>query len=40
VDSRAGSSPGAPGACCRATMRMINRGRRHWRRRVRPGEGR
>ena len=26
VDSRAGSSPGAPGACRRATMRMINRG--------------
>ena len=24
----------------RATMRMISRGRRHWRRRVRPGEGR
>jgi len=35
--SRAGSSPGSSR---RATMRMINRGRRHWRRRVRLGEGR
>lgn len=31
---------GVPGPVRRATMRMIGRGRHHWRRRVRPGEGR
>ena len=31
---------GHPGASRCATMRTINRGRHHWRRRVRPGEGR
>jgi hypothetical protein len=39
--ARPGSSPGrARALALRATMRKISRGRRHCRRRVRPGEGR